>query len=202
MGVSGSIYWFTERRDLVLEDTTRALLDLFGPVTGVHVVRFDSEDTSWARFQEEETNPTVPFATIPEMSSVASIDVCSTVEAAAMMLPGVFQSCEPRDEIDSRGIQDAIRRSIPEQFRGQCMLSAPYIGVGGCDIWDIPVTSESDEPVYYGRSQYYVMLQSHTTPTNVWEYEPRYLELPEVRRLQRDIEAILGPVKRCIIWST
>lgn len=201
MGNSGRIVWFTERTDLESEGTARALIGLFGPVTGVHVARFDSEDTSWARFNEEEADPEYPIATTPEKTTDVSLRVDSVAEAVAMLKPGVFQFFEPYAEQETRGIGRAVLRDIPDDIRGRCTLSTPSVGVGGCDIWDIPCTGEDDAAVYYGRAQYYVELFGSTTPTNVWEYEPRYLEIPEVRRLERDIESILGPLKRCIIWS-
>ena len=200
MGATGAIYWFTERHDLELEPTTLALLRLFGAVSGVNVVHYDREDTNWARFQEEEVDSEWPVATTPEKSSEPAVRVGTIEEAAALMVPGVFQFCEPYLR-DGAPIGMAIRRDIPQEYSGGCELSAPAVGVGGCDIWDLPWDAPDDEPVYYGRSQFYVSLSGCCTPRHSREYEKRLVQVPEVRQLERDVESVLGPVKRCIIWS-
>lgn len=201
MGNSGRIVWFTERRDLAYAETTTRLLRLFSPMDGVHVMRHDSEDTSWARFQEEDQNSDHPIATVPAMEPELLLRVSTEVEAAEIATPGVFTHLEPIPRSDSRGILRDQLREIPVEVRGRCVLSSPSIGVGGLDVWDIPVTREDDDAVYYGRSLFHVSLSGSFTPDHVWEFERRVVEVPAIVGLERDIESILGPLKRCIIWS-
>jgi hypothetical protein len=54
---------------------------------------------------------------------------------------------------------------------------------------------------YWGRSQLAVSLFYYGCPSD-WEGFRRVIfDVPEFREFQSKIEAILGPVKRCITWS-
>lgn len=55
--------------------------------------------------------------------------------------------------------------------------------------------------IYYGHAQFTVSLYGYRNPRNWEEYTRRIFEIPEFRKFQSDLEAILGPVKRCIVWS-
>lgn len=201
MGAYSEIIWFTERDDLEPAHTTLSLLRLFGRVTGVSVVRYDREDTSWTRLQEEERDPGNSVATIPEMTFECRLRVNTVEEASSLIVPGVFVWCEPYPQEPDK-IGHAVLREIPREISRGCALSSPSIGVGGFDIWDFPILSEDDEAVFYGRSRYYVSLSVHGLPINIREYEKMFLLLPEVQDLEHRIHSILGTLKRCFRWSS
>ncbi len=98
-------------------------------------------------------------------------------------------------------MEEKVRTRIPESIRDITALCEPGIYIGGKDLWDLPWDAPDDKAVYYGRSQFAVGLTGHSTPPQTRKYEELIVQVHEIVQFQRDLESILGPLKRCIIWS-
>lgn len=96
---------------------------------------------------------------------------------------------------------NAIRRSIPETVSGGAWVGSPSLCIGPTHWYEEIPTLEPGVR-YFGKSEFAVVLSGYGTP-NDWEaYRNLIFEIPEFKAIQAGLEAFLGPVKRCITWSS
>lgn len=200
MGQSGALYLFTQSTRLAPGAAMRSLLDLFPGTTMYICTQYDREDASWAHLQDEALHPDresrIALPRIEHQWRTASLD-----EAADAARVGRMTSIQLVGSSRIQELATGIDRAIPESVSGRVVLAGPAVGVGGQDLWDMPVDSPDDQPVYYGRAQSYLCLFGHRIPPQTREYERRVVQVPEVVALQRDFEGVFGPAERCIIWD-
>lgn len=95
----------------------------------------------------------------------------------------------------------AITRDMPPEIRGNAYVQCPSISIGPHHWFQEGWWEDDRESIYHGHAQFSVSLDGYGSPHNWDEYTRRIFEIPEFRKFQADLEAILGPVKRCIVWS-
>jgi hypothetical protein len=121
------------------------------------------------------------------------------VAAACARHPYVFMAITSSR---SHELFDAIRRDIPQAISDTAFVANPAIRVGPEDWYE---EGHGADPLvcehYWGRSMFAVSLFGYGTPHDWNEYRRRVFEIPEFKAFQAELEAILGPVKRCITWS-
>lgn len=97
-------------------------------------------------------------------------------------------------------LSDAIRRDIPLEISGGASTTQFHFIFGPHD-WAEEEPTDPPGCIYYGRSQVAVSLFGYGSPRNPPLYREMIFKIPEFVELQREIEGVLGPVKRCISWS-
>lgn len=102
----------------------------------------------------------------------------------------------------SFNLPEAIQRDIPLSISDHALVERLSLDIGPCNWYE---EGHGPDPLvcehYWGRSMFAVSLFGYGTPHDWNEYRRRVFEIPEFRQFQAELEAILGPVKRCTTWS-
>ena len=138
---------------------------------------------------------------MPELESGDLWEAATVEDAVRHLTTGRLWSCNLLGSERAQRIMTAVLSEIPHAISGGVGLADPVMKIGGCDFWDIPTDSPTEEGVLYGHSKCAVVLVGNGAPLNWKAYDEMFFEVSEVRSLQADVERIIGPVKRCIIWS-
>ena len=102
----------------------------------------------------------------------------------------------------SAALWKAIRRDIPIEISDDATVTDFSLTIGPNDWAEAePVAGDPPPCIYYGRSEVALSLFGYRSPFNPPVYREMLFKIPEFIQLQRDIEGVLGPVKRCISWS-
>jgi hypothetical protein len=102
----------------------------------------------------------------------------------------------------SFNLPEAIQRDIPLSISDRALVGQVSLCIGPRDWYE---EGHGPDPLvcehYWGRSMFAVSLFGYGTPKDWNEYRRRVFDIPEFKQFQAELEAILGPVKRCITWS-
>ena len=197
MGGFGQLAYFVEARPTPIEPVLRAVCELllaseFSSVAKYEALNATVEHLSngYSLVEEEE------LIEMPEiLGEHVTID-----EAVRMAAMHSLVSLVPKVE-GVLPFVPAITRDMPPEIRGDAYVHCPTIMIGPYH-WYQPAQWEDDRvSIYHGHAQFTVSLYGYRDPHNWDEYTRRIFEIPEFRKFQADLEAILGPVKRCIVWS-
>lgn len=100
----------------------------------------------------------------------------------------------------SAALAEAIIRDIPIEISNRADVSDMSLCIGPRD-WAEEGPSVIPECIYHGRSELALSLFGYRSPSDPPAFCEMLFKIPEFIQLQRDIEGVLGPVKRCISWN-
>jgi hypothetical protein len=190
MGQYGRIDFFTERTGQRPELLVRGALEIAG-VTHVQAVwRSIGEDREWDLFQQVLVDDGAP-------SEMVGSDV-GCEEAIGLYREGTSLCLVLGESAMGLPILEAIRAHVPEEARGNFAPCEPGIKVGAHDVWE---AVEHHDGFRFGRAVFSFGLFGYGTPNDWQGFRDLVFETPEVLGLQRRLEALAGPMKRCAYWS-
>jgi|GEM_PF-4591625 len=133
------------------------------------------------------------------MGLVGQNMTAAAIAEAARVHPYLIVTFRQHNSFD---LYEGVIRDIPPQIRGDVSFIHLSLELGPKD-WYQDGHGEDPEVCDYswGRSQVAVSLFYYGSPTNWEAFRRAIFEVPEFREFQAKLEAILGPVKRCITWS-
>jgi hypothetical protein len=133
------------------------------------------------------------------MSLVGTNMTAAAIADAARVHPYLLVSFRQHRSFD---LYEGVIREVPPAIRGDVSYFHITLKIGPMD-WYQDGHAEDPEvcDYYWGRSQFAVSLFYYGCPSDWEAFRRAIFEVPEFRALQAKIEAILGPVKRCITWS-
>ncbi|MGI9013909.1 MAG: hypothetical protein ACR2GY_06615 [Phycisphaerales bacterium] len=96
-------------------------------------------------------------------------------------------------------MQAATEREIPESIRNGFFPTGPSVTIGWHDLFE---DAEHEDGHLFGRAFFSFDLFGYSSPHDWAEYKKRIWKVPQVQKLQADLEDIIGqPLERCIYWS-
>lgn len=93
---------------------------------------------------------------------------------------------------------DEMTRAIPESIRDYFVPYGFGICIGPHDIFD---TVEHEDWHLFGHSNLTVSLYGDSCPHDWQRYRELVFEVPFIRQLKADLEAIVGPLQQCAHWN-
>lgn len=99
-------------------------------------------------------------------------------------------------------LADGIIRDLSPDIVGSGFFSEVTVAIGEYDLAEvIPLAADPPPIHYYGRSLLAFELHSDGYPTEGAMFRREIFEVPEFQTLENSLEAIMGPVKRCLYWQ-
>ncbi len=95
-------------------------------------------------------------------------------------------------------LKDELARAVPESIRDYFVPYEFMICIGPHDIFD---TIEHEDWHLFGHSNFTVLLGGDGCPHDWQRYREIVFEVPFIKQLQANIEAIVGPLQRCAYWN-
>lgn len=199
MSKSRSLVYFVEERPPEIQRSIRGLVEVAGPDCEIRSMFAADAGTEFVRFKNG--HPACDKEAIdnrPERKYIESNGSVDEVIGVSTRYPWVRVSMGSERE---ERLWEAVRYCVPLDVSGKSGPLSFEIIIGSCDWTEEPPTSRGLSPcVYFGRSELAFVLQGFREPLKPKVYWEMLLKLPEYIELQRDIEGVLGPVKRCVAW--
>lgn len=211
MGQNGSIVFFTDATDTPPAALIRGAMEIAGAVLALSAWRSIGADREWRVMRP------VPFSRkwcrrlkrdwiLAARGVVIDDDDdrelagsnLNASEAAGLYREGASLSLLLGDSVLGSTMWSTLERSVPEDVRGNFKPGDPSIKVGGHDICE---DAEHERGFLFGRAVFSFGLFGYGTPNNWGRYRELVFEIPDVVALQRQLEALAGPMKRCVYWS-
>ncbi len=196
MGQSSFAVLFSERRPADLARAIRALAALFGSTQALSVSAAKAPVRNYESFlrflREEDFEWPSDYPLFVQDSTVAQAIRLTEIHPGVRIWLRVTNG-------RSQALYDAVKRDIPASIAGWAEVSSPTIVVGGHDWFDQEL--EGAPEGYFGRSEIALELVGNDVPDRPEEFKRLLWEIPEFKQLQQDVEAIIGPTKRCVFWS-
>jgi hypothetical protein len=177
-----TLKWFSEDREMVRSDVVESLC---------RVLEVDPSSREILIFEhiDDDERPIVGTIQPGEFSWQRVVDEARDKRSVFL---SSFVGC-PRAE----RIEASIRATLDPKFSDRCISSSPSVTVGYYPIiLDDPYHLE---PELVGKSQMCVTLFGYNTPNHFEEWQEAIWEVPEVASVEKDVRAILGPVKRAVV---
>lgn len=197
MGQHGNVYLFTERRPEPLEPVLRAVFELIAAPALREV---------WSHQVPKATVQLLPDGlALVEEEELTWItkrvgENVSVEKAAKLASRHPLVAIYPLELERAQPFMTLMPERIPPEVRGNVFLSAAQVHIGpehlcqSCQMMDDRVSH------YYGRSQFAVVFSAYSTPNDWKTFERMLFDMPEFKIFKSDLEAILGPVKQCMVW--
>ena len=195
----GDICFYTETELPEPEQAVLRVLQYCGAEWVSHAFRTLEPDRGWEAFQESLAAPFVAVQVVEDDVPTEDFLERMTVEEAANLYSpsGTTHLIVGRNQL-STVIYDEVKNSIPVHVAGHFVPSDPSIRIGWHDLFE---WNEHEEGYFFGRAFFSFSLFGNDTP-NEWEtYRKLILEVPAVRKLKADLEAIVGPLQQCACWD-
>lgn len=194
------LVYFVEKRPPELERVVRGLFEVAGPDSELRTMFAAEAGAEFVRFKDGKPMCDKKVAdNRPERNNMGYDASVEEFVGVCMRHPWAsVKVMSDREEL----LWESIRQKIPTDISGKSAPSHFEIIIGTHDWTEKAPTARGLSPcVYYGRSEVAFILGGFKDPPNPTVYWDMLLKMPEFIQLQRDIERVLGPVKRCISWS-
>lgn len=202
--MGGRLCFFTSVRPANPRAVLGDLLELTGANVAWLVGQEDFNSSSWEAFQ---TGLPAAARTIHRSGS-AEIAVTTSPAAAKkaeqVPIPDVPKFYEEpwgllvqfAGSPLGNGLEQEIAAAVPKEIRGDWIPAAPVIKLGWHDVFG---SVEHRQGRYHGRAFLSFELEGEWYPRDWARFRAALFDLPQVRELRRNVEAIVGPVEQCLI---
>lgn len=199
MGQCGEVVFFTEREHPSPRVLLAQVLRLVGATTIAHAWRTLEEDLGWEAFKRDLDREfqTVEIAE-DDIPTEMVAQVIPIEEVPKLYREGVSLRVHFGPNQFGELIEAAINTRIPEPIRGNFRPASPTFVVGFHDIFEY---AEHDEGYLFGRAFFSFSLFGYSTPNDWQRFREVIFDVPEIADLQKRLEAIAGPMKRCVHWN-
>ncbi len=187
MSQSGALCFYQRKSP---SDLDAMLESLFGAV-GVSVARYASHtlgiDRRWQAFLTgEDDSPRIEH--LPD--GLGPTELLAAWDRRHR-LTAEFGSCPLAVRVS-----EAVRQHIDESVRGAYLPVEPYVEVGEHDLIDW-----RSEGVLVARAFLSVEFCGYGTALDVVAFEQQVWQLPGIIDAKAKLEAALGPLEQCMLWS-
>ncbi len=212
MGQNGQIVFYTERSVQSPQRLIRGTIDIVDADRVWLATRSIGEDREWASMHP-------PLLSVRRLR-LAWRDLVLSVKGSLVMvveddtdIVGQDVTPEQVEELYREGtclrfqfagdplgtrLWEAIKLAIPAEVAGNFEPASPSIAVGGHDIWE---DAEHERGHLFGRAAFSLGIFGYGTPADWKRYREMIFDVPEVMELQKRLEELAGPMKRCVYWS-
>lgn len=196
----GTLSFFVENKPEDLPGVLARVLALCGAPHFTSAMLGATEDRTWKEWQREMNGMDADFETAQPADGGFRQGTLGLDEIVALSRVVPFVHTSMLTNTLGRTICRAVLESIPVAISDRAILGDPSITIGGEDFVEELHTSPP-RAHFHGRGQLSFHLSGPGSPSNWNEYKKLIWQVPEIVKLQQDLEVILGPLKRCIIWS-
>jgi hypothetical protein len=92
----------------------------------------------------------------------------------------------------------AVKTTIPSKIRGEFCPGDLFITVGFHDIWE---NAEVDEGQVFARAFLSIRFFGYGTPYDWQAFRALVFNVPEIKAVKSELEAISGPLDQVVYWS-
>lgn len=189
MPQSGNLCFYTTNKPPAPTRALERFIGTLGPIRILGAFRTLAEERSWERFKLDDD---------PDQPLEYFLDSMNLEELAKLYADDRSLYARLSASEHGRRVADAVKERIPAEIRGDFVPSDPFIRIGYHDLWE---NSEHEEGHLFARSFLTVGFFGYSTPSHWKEFRQQIFLLPEVQAVERELEAVTGPLERCIYWS-
>lgn len=199
MSQQGYLTFYSDRP---LDDPKRLLRDtlcLYEASDVSMVLRWPESASRWKEFRLRRGRPFQPIVIVESTPGKERLNTPTNMEAAVEFYKDRYTVLvESSSSPHVYNMEELLQRRIPAEVRGDFIPCGPVVTVGSHDIFEC---AEHDEGHLFARATFSFHLWGPGTPNDWNRYRELVFEVPEVQQLQADLEAIAGPLDRCVYWN-
>jgi len=212
MSITGSVVFYTESQFKDMHRGLSAIMGILGADDVQSLYQHSRQPYSWqdvvdndedgedfdpvAYMKQLAENPPKHDTRVPYEETLLLSD-CTAEEAAVVIKNNLFYEMFFSSKARIGLVMEQHVREISETVRDTFIPCSPSISIGPHDVFD----AASEPPQLFGHAMLSIGFFGYGAPHDWQRYRELVFEVPFIKQLQANLEAIVGPLQRCAYWN-